>query len=68
MSYFLKITVENGTATISDEYVAPPDGTYIISGHLDAAWENFSAIRTDTKGTQMGQVSMSVAKPATGQA
>lgn len=63
MSYCVRIIVDNGKPTVSDDYVAPPDGEYIISGHKDAVWQTASLMLADLRGTQLGQMIMSVTKP-----
>lgn len=70
MSYTMTVVVKDGKAEVaSDNYVTPPDGKYMISGHVPTgepgnySAENIAITRYSSDGAQMlAQASATVLK------
>ena len=46
MSYTFKVVVKDGKAEIAEgNYVTPPDGEYMVNGHVGDDWESINVTR-----------------------
>ena len=45
MSYTFKIIAKDGKLEVAEGSVTPPDGAYLVSGHVNDEWESIGVTR-----------------------